>query len=188
MVPIVKGVQEQGVAACIKHFAVNNQETNRMRISAEVSERALQEIYLPAFRAAVEQGDAWAVMAAYNAINGVPACQNGDLLKRRLRGEWGFRGFVVSDWFAVRSTTSSAACVKGGLSLEMPGKGSRYRIKNLKIAYEQGLFSEAELDDNLRGLLTAMVLTGHLDTIGATRTAQYAGSTRRWRGKWPRPG
>ena len=166
VVPIVKGVQEQSVAACIKHFAVNNQETNRMRISSEVSERALQEIYLPAFRAAVEQGDAWSVMASYNSINGVPACQNADLLQRRLRGEWGFRGFVVSDWFAVRGTTSSAACIKGGLSLEMPGKGSRYRYKNLKASYEQGQFSEAELDDNLRGLLTAMVLTGHMDSCG----------------------
>jgi len=166
VVPIVKGVQEQSVAACIKHFAVNNQETNRMRISSEVSERALQEIYLPAFRAAVEQGDAWSVMASYNSINGVPACQNADLLQRRLRGEWGFRGFVVSDWFAVRGTTSSAACIKGGLSLEMPGKGSRYRYKNLKARYEQGQFSEAELDDNLRGLLTAMVLTGHMDSCG----------------------
>ncbi len=176
VVPIVKGVQEQGVAACIKHFAVNNQETNRMRISAEVSERALQEIYLPAFRAAVEQADAWSVMAAYNSINGVPACQNGDLLQRRLRHEWGFRGFVVSDWFAVRGTTSSAACVKGGLSLEMPGKGSRYRYKNLKASFEQGQFSAAELDDNLRGLLTAMVLTGHLDTPeprGQRNTAEH---------------
>lgn len=164
VVPIIKGVQGQGVAACIKHFAVNNQETNRIRISAEVSERALQEMYLPAFRAAVEQGDAWSVMAAYNAVNGVPCCENTDLLKRKLRDEWGFRGFVVTDWFAARGTTSSAACVKGGLSLEMPGKGSRYRYKNLKTAYAQGLFSAVELDDNLRGLLTAMALTGHLDS------------------------
>lgn len=163
VVPIVKAVQQQGVAACIKHFAANNQETNRVRISAEVSERALQEIYLPAFRAAVEQGDAWSVMAAYNSINGVPASENADLLKHKLRDEWGFRGFVVTDWFAARGTTSSEACVKGGLSLEMPGKGSRYRYKNLKTSYAQGLFNETELDDNLRGLLCAMVLTGHLD-------------------------
>jgi len=164
VVPVVKSVQEQGVAACVKHFAANNQETHRMRISAEVSERALQEIYLPAFRAAVEQGDAWSVMAAYNAVNGVPACQNEDLLKRKLRGEWGFRGFVVTDWFAARGTTGTAACVKGGLSLEMPGRGSRYREKHLRAGLEQGLFTEAELDDNLRGLLNAMVLTGHLDS------------------------
>ncbi len=130
---------------------------------------------MPAFRAAVEQGDAWSVMAAYNSVNGVPACQNADLLQRRLRGEWGFRGFVVSDWFAVRGTTSSAACVKGGLSLEMPGKGSRYRYKNLKASYAQGQFSEAELDDNLRGLLHAMVLTGHLDSCGPRGQRNTAG-------------
>lgn len=163
VVPVVKSVQAQGVAACVKHFAANNQETNRVRISAQVSERALQEIYLPAFRAAVEQGDAWSIMAAYNAVNGVPACENADLLKKRLRDDWGFRGFVVTDWFAARGTSGSAACVKGGLSLEMPGKGSRYRLKNLRASYARGEFSETELDDNLRGLLFAMVVTGHLD-------------------------
>lgn len=166
VVPIVKAVQEQGVAACVKHFAANNQETNRVRVSAEVSERALQEIYLPAFRAAVEQGDAWSVMAAYNSVNGVPACENADLLKRKLRDEWGFRGFVVTDWFAARGTTGTAACVKGGLSLEMPGKGFRYREKHLHAGLAQGLFTEADIDDNLRGLLNAMVLTGHLDASG----------------------
>jgi beta-glucosidase len=166
VVPIVKAVQEQGVAACVKHFAANNQETNRVRVSAEVSERALQEIYLPAFRAAVEHGDAWSVMAAYNSVNGVPACENQDLLKRKLRDEWGFRGFVVTDWFAARGTTDTAACVKGGLSLEMPGKGFRYREKHLRAGLPQGEFTEADIDDNLRGLLHAMVLTGHLDSSG----------------------
>lgn len=162
-VPMVKGVQSQGVAACVKHFAVNSQEKNRMRNSSEVSERALQEIYLPAFKAAVEKADAWSVMAAYNAVNGVAACENPDLLKTKLRDEYGFRGFVVSDWFAVRRTASPEACVKAGLNLEMPGKGSRYRFKNIKAAFEQQSFTEAELDENLKGLLRVMVLTGHLD-------------------------
>jgi beta-glucosidase len=176
VVPIVKAVQEQGVAACVKHFAANNQETNRVRVSAEVSERALQEIYLPAFRAAVEQGDAWSVMAAYNSVNGVPACENADLLKRKLRDEWGFRGFVVTDWFAARGTTGTAACVKGGLSLEMPGKGFRYREKHLQAGLAQGKFTEADIDDNLRGLLNAMALTGHLDAsgpVGARNTPEH---------------
>ncbi len=163
VVPIVKGIQRQGVAACVKHFAVNNQETDRMRVDARVCERALQEIYLPAFRAAVEEGDAWSIMAAYNAVNGVAACENKDLLVTRLREQWGFRGFVVSDWFAVRRTTSSAACVEGGLSLEMPGRGSKYRYKNLKESYTQDQFTEQDIDDVLRGLLMAMVLVGHLD-------------------------
>jgi beta-glucosidase len=165
VVPIVKGVQEQGIAACVKHFAVNNQETDRMRISAEVSERALQEVYLPAFKAAVEEGDAWSVMSAYNKVNGVPATESSDLLKKRLRDEWGFRGFVVSDWFATRFTSSTQACVQGGLSLEMPGKGTRYKTKNMKAAFERGEFTEEQLDENLRGLLTAMILTGHLDPV-----------------------
>ena len=163
VVPVVKGAQKQGVAACVKHFAANNQETNRVRVSAEVSERALQEIYLPAFRAAVEEADAWSIMAAYNSVNGVPSCENADLLKTKLRQQWGFKGFVVTDWFAARGTSSTAACVKGGLSLDMPGKGSRYRFKKLKASFDRGEFTESELDDNLRGLLYAMVVTGHLD-------------------------
>ncbi|MAT91112.1 MAG: glycosyl hydrolase [Halioglobus sp.] len=163
VVPLVKGIQEQGVAACVKHFAVNNQETNRVRISAQVSERALQEIYLPAFRAAVEEGDAWSIMAAYNGVNGTPACENTDLLVRRLRREWGFRGFVVSDWFAPRFTASTQACVKGGLSLEMPGKGARYTTQKLRAALDAGEISEADIDANLEGLLYAMLRTGHLD-------------------------
>jgi beta-glucosidase len=163
VVPVVRGVQAQGVAACVKHFAANNQETNRVRVSAQVSERALEEIYLPAFRAAVEEGDAWSVMGAYNKVNGVPACENSDLLQRRLRRDWGFRGFVVSDWFATRFTSSTEAAVKGGLSLEMPGKGSKLGVKSLQKAFAEGRFTEAELDNNLRGLLFAMAATGHLD-------------------------
>lgn len=163
VVPVVRGVQQQGVAACIKHFAANNQETNRVRVSAEVSERALQELYLPAFRAAVEEGDAWSVMAAYNGINGTPACENDDLLKRRLRKEWGFRGFVVSDWFAARFTSGTGGCVRGGLSLEMPGKGARYTPAKLRSGLDKGEFAIADVEANLTGLLRAMALTGHLD-------------------------
>ncbi|MDZ7781650.1 MAG: glycoside hydrolase family 3 C-terminal domain-containing protein [Halioglobus sp.] len=163
VVPVVRGIQSQGVAACVKHYAANNQETNRVRISAEVSERALQEIYLPAFRAAVREGDAWSVMAAYNRVNGIPVCENRDLLVRRLREQWGFRGFVVSDWFAARFTSSTQACVRGGLSLEMPGRGSRYSVKKLREGLAACRFTEPDIDHNLAGLLRAMVLTGHLD-------------------------
>jgi len=175
-VAMVKGVQRKGVAACVKHFAANNQETNRIRNSSEVSERALQEIYLPAFRASVQQADAWSVMAAYNAVNGVAACENTDLLKNKLRDEYGFRGFVVSDWFAVRRTSSPEAVLKAGLTLEMPGKGSRLRYKNIKASFDQGKFSEAELDENLRGLLRVMALTGHLDPepdVGERNTPEH---------------
>ncbi|MEP4147836.1 MAG: glycoside hydrolase family 3 C-terminal domain-containing protein [Halioglobus sp.] len=162
-VPMIRGTQSEGVAACVKHFCANNQETQRMSNSSELSEKALQEIYLPAFKASVEQADVWSVMAAYNAVNGIAACENEDLLKRRLRGNWGFRGFVVTDWFAARRTSSPEACVKSGLGLEMPGKGSSYRHKNIKAAYDAGLFTESELDENLAGLLRVMILSRHLD-------------------------
>jgi beta-glucosidase len=148
-VPIIKGVHRRGVAACVKHFAANNQEKNRIRISSEVSERALQEIYYPAFKAAVEDADAWSIMAAYNAVNGVAACENPALLKETLRDEYGFRGFVVSDWFAVRRTSNGAACVKSGMNLEMPGKGSRCRKKSLSAEFDQGYFTERELDESI---------------------------------------
>lgn len=178
-VPVIKGIQSQRVAACIKHYAANNQESHRMKTSAELSERALREIYLPVFEAAVTQADVWSVMAAYNAVNGVPACENSDLLNDKLRSEWGFRGFVVSDWSAVRRTSSTEACVKGGLSLEMPGKGTRYKQKNLRQAYDQDKFSERELDRNLSGLLRVMVLTGHLD-VAPIPLAPAAPSSKHW--------
>ncbi len=162
-VAYVQGVQSQGVAACVKHYAANNQETRRMRIDARVSQRALRELYLPAFEACVREGEAWSVMAAYNAVNGAAGCENRELLWDVLREEWGFRGFVVSDWFAARRTASAEACLRAGLSLEMPGRGSRYREKNLRREFEAGRFAEADLDRALRGLLRVMFRTGHLD-------------------------
>ena len=158
-VACVQGIQSQGVAACIKHYAANNQETNRTRNSSQLSERALREIYLPAFEATVREADVWAVMAAYNAVNGVAACENGELLTDKLRHEFGFRGFVVSDWFAARRTGSAASAMRAGLNLEMPGKGSRYRAANLKKEFAAGAFSEAELDDCLEPLLRIWLCT-----------------------------
>ena len=152
-VEVIKGIQSTGVAACVKHYAANNQETNRYRNSSQVSERALREIYLPAFEAAVREADVWSVMAAYNAVNGVAACEHRPLLHDILRREFGFRGFVVSDWFAVRRTSSGASCLRAGLNLEMPGRGSRYRHSRLKREFAAGAFTEAELDDNLQHLL-----------------------------------
>ncbi|MBW2313918.1 MAG: glycoside hydrolase family 3 C-terminal domain-containing protein [Deltaproteobacteria bacterium] len=162
-VACVEGIQGEGVAACVKHYAANNQETDRMRIDARVSQRALRELYLPAFEASVREADAWSLMAAYNAVNGPAACEHRELLSDVLRDEWGFRGFVVSDWFAVRRATSGEACLKAGLGLEMPGRGSRYREKNLRAELEAGRFEEADLDRALTGLLRVMFLTGHVD-------------------------
>jgi beta-glucosidase len=159
-VALVKGIQSRGVAACIKHYAANNQETERMKHSVNVSQRALREIYLPAFEATAREADAWGLMAAYNAVNGTAACEHRELLHDNLREEFGFRGLVVSDWFAVRRTTGSAPCIKAGLTLEMPGKGSRYKLSALHAAFQAGEFSEAELDSNLRWLLRVMIRTG----------------------------
>ncbi len=121
-VPVVQGIQRRGVAACVKHLAANNQETDRIRINAEVSPRALEEIYLPAFKACIEEGEAWSVMAAYNALNGTPCCESEYLLQHKLRDDWGFKGFVVSDWFAARRTKSPESCIRAGLNLETPGQ------------------------------------------------------------------
>lgn len=180
-VAVIKGIQSTGVAACVKHYAANNQETNRMRNSSRVSERALREIYLPAFEAAVREADVWAVMAAYNAVNGVAACEHRPLLHDILREEYGFTGFVVSDWFAVRRTASGASCLKAGLDLEMPGRGSRYRLSRLKKEFAAGAFTLEELEHRLRNLLRIWLRTsadaGH--PTGRRNTPQHQQLARR---------
>ncbi len=184
VVPIVKGIQKQRIAACVKHYVANNQETKRMSVSVEVGERALQEIYLPGFEAAVREGDAWSLMACYNRLNGVYGCENKDLLVDRLKGEYGFRGFVVSDWFAAKPTESPESCVNGGLGLEMPGKGIKYRSKRMRNAFDAGKFSEETLDRNLGGFLRVMFLVGLFDddsTIpkGSRNTPEHRAVARR---------
>ena len=173
-VPLILGVQSLGVAACVKHYAVNNQEACRSKISVQVGERALREIYLPVFEAAVRDADVWSIMAAYNGVNGEAACDSGDLLQRRLREEYGFSGFVVSDWFAARRTRSSASCVRGGLNLEMPGPGTRFRRSRLKREFEAGAFTEAELDAALTPLLRIWKRTArNKQSIGERNTRAH---------------
>ncbi len=115
---LVKGVQQEGVAANVKHFAANNQETNRVGINENISARALQEIYLPGFKACVQEGKVRTVMSAYNAINGTPCSENRWLLTDTLRDEWGFDGVVVSDWGAVYHPVEA---LQAGNDLAMPG-------------------------------------------------------------------
>ena len=114
---LVEGLQSEGVGACVKHFAVNNQETDRLRVSAEVDERTLREIYLPAFEHVITTARPWTVMCAYNKVNGTYASQHRWLLTEVLRDEWGFDGLVMSDWGAVADRVAALAA---GLDLEMP--------------------------------------------------------------------
>lgn len=136
----VRGVQSTGVAATPKHFAVNNQETDRLRVSAEVSERALREIYLPAFEQVVRNAQPWAFMCSYNKINGTYASENHWLLTEVLRGEWGFDGVMMSDWGAVWDRTISVAA---GLDLEMPPS---HTDESVADAVRDGALSEHVLD------------------------------------------
>ncbi|NVM54337.1 MAG: glycoside hydrolase family 3 C-terminal domain-containing protein [Candidatus Helarchaeota archaeon] len=161
-VAVVKGVQSQRIAVCAKHFVCNNQEYNRFTVSSEVSERALQEIYLPAFEAIVREADAWSIMACYNKINGLYGCEHKNLLRERLIDDWGFRGFVVSDWTATKKITNPEGCVNAGLSLEMP-RPHVYKKQKLEQALEKGKFTEAIFNDNVRRLLRVMFLVGLFD-------------------------
>lgn len=115
VVPYIKGVQSNGVATCVKHFALNNQETDRHKVNVNVDDRALYEIYLPAFKAAVQEGGTWAIMGSYNMYKGQHCCHNQYLLNDILRGEWGYEGVVVADWGGVHDTRQA---IFNGLDME----------------------------------------------------------------------
>jgi len=142
----VRGIQSTGIGASLKHFAVNNQETNRMTVSAEVDERTLREIYLPAFEHVVRREQPWTVMCSYNRINGVAAAENHWLLTELLRDEWGFQGLVVSDWGAVDARVPALAA---GLDLEMPGPQADSEAA-IVAAVRSGELDEAVLDAAVR--------------------------------------
>jgi beta-glucosidase len=144
----VGGLQGEGVGASVKHFAANNQETERMRVSADVDERTLREIYLPAFERVVTQAKPATVMAAYNKVNGIHACEHPWLLTTVLREEWGFDGVVVSDWGGV---TDRVAALRAGLDLEMPGSGGVNDARVVK-AVDDGELDEAVVDRSVERL------------------------------------
>ena len=152
---MIEGVQSKGVGTSIKHFAANNQEFERFSISAEVDERTLREIYLPAFEKAVKQARPWTVMCAYNKLNGTFASEHKYLLTDILKNEWGFEGLVVSDWGAVRDRV---AALKGGLDWEMPGPQDR-RVKAVVEAVRSGELDEAVLDESVRRILRIVFMS-----------------------------
>ncbi|AEH39242.1 beta-glucosidase family protein [Halopiger xanaduensis] len=185
----IDGIQSEGVAATVKHYVANNQETNRYEVSADVSERALREIYLPAFRAAVEEADVLSVMTAYNRVNGTHMSDHERLLTDVLKDEWRFDGVVVSDWWGTRSTGDAALA---GLDLEMPGVELKEYIPEeaaeavdatddedgelpplpdvpayfgepLREAAEAGEVDESVLDEKLSRLFGLMEATGCFD-------------------------
>jgi beta-glucosidase len=159
-VAYVKGVQSQHVAATVKHYVTNNQEWERGVINNKVGLRALYEIYLPAFKAAVEEGGAMAVMAAYNKVNGSYCSENKFLLTDVLKGEWKFNGLVMSDWGAVHSTLATA---NDGLDLEMP-TGEYQNKDSLLPLITQGKVKEATIDDRVRRILGVMFRLGLFDS------------------------
>src|ERR1039458_2522261 len=140
VVPFIEGVQSQGVAATVQHFALNDQEFNRHNASADVDERTMREIYLPAFEAAVTKAHVDAVMDSYNLVNGVHSTQNDFLNLKLLRGEWGFQGVLMSDWDA---TYDGVAAVNNGLDLEMPSP-KFMNAKNLVPAVQSGQVKESD--------------------------------------------
>jgi len=168
-VSYIKGVQDQGVSACLKHFAANNQETRRFTINVEMSERALREIYLPAFKAAVCEGGVHTVMGAYNKFRGQWASQNNYLLNQVLKKEWGFKGFVMSDWDATHNTMQAfwnGLDVEMGTDLRMLPRPdyNRFFFGDTVIALvRNGQFPEYMLDEKVRRILYVMMRNGMLD-------------------------
>ena len=168
VVPYVREVQKNGVAACVKHFALNNQEINRDHIDVKLDDRALHEIYLPAFKASVQEGEAWAMMGAYNTYKGEHCCHNQYLLNDILKRDWGFDGVVISDWGGVHDTDEA---IKNGLDMEFGswtnglnwGASNAYDNYYLSKSYlkklKDGEYTDKELNDKVRRILRLVFRT-----------------------------
>ena len=178
----IRGAQSQDISSCVKHFALNNQEFERGTINVEVDERALREIYLPAFRAAVQEADVWSVMGAYNEFRGQHCCENDYLLNKILKDEWGFKGLVMSDWAGVHDTREAAL---NGLDLEM---GTETNYNNFYFAQPyldaltNGSLPMAELDEKVRRNLRVMFATHVFDEdrkTGSLNTAAHENVARK---------
>jgi beta-glucosidase len=163
-VAYVKGVQSQGIGTSTKHFAANNQEWDRNRVSVEIDERALREIYLPAFRAAVTEAGTFTVMGAYNRLNGHYCCESRHLLEEILKNEWGFRYVVLSDWWAIKDNVKAAL---NGCDMEMPGPaagGYAFVREKFLPAVRDGRVPESVIDEKVRRILRVKFAMGLFDT------------------------
>ncbi|KAI1813405.1 glycoside hydrolase family 3 protein [Poronia punctata] len=151
----IKGIQSKGVAATIKHFVTNEQETHRLTIDSLVQERPLRELYLRPFEIAIREANPWAVMSSYNLVNGIHADMNDHTLKEILRGEWGYDGTVVSDWGGVNSTVES---IKAGCDIEFP-YSTKWRFEKVLKALEKGEIAESDIDRAAENVLTLVERT-----------------------------
>jgi beta-glucosidase len=162
-VPLIVGLQENDVMACVKHYAANNQETNRDFVDVQIDERTLREIYLPAFEASVKEGKAYSIMGAYNKFRGEYLCENDYMLNKILRDEWGFNGIVVSDWAAVHSTGKA---LKNGLDIEMgtPKPFNEFFLADKLIAaVKSGEVSETEINLHVKRILRTLFQVKAID-------------------------
>ena len=158
-VAYIEGVQSQGVMATVKHFALNNQEYDRHHVNSVADERTINEIYFPAFRAAVERAHVGSVMTSYNPVNGVHSAENAYLIGQTLRGKWNFQGFTMSDW---TSTYTPLLMVQDGVDLEMP-RAFCYTAETLKPLLERGVITEKQIDDKVCRILQTYIAFGFLD-------------------------
>src|SRR3954470_9691547 len=166
----IKGIQDNPVIADVKHYALNNHEVNRMTVSADADQRTIHEIYTPAFEAAVKQGHVGSVMCSYNRIDSVYACENGPMLNGILKTEFGFAGFVMSDWGGTHSTIDSAI---NGLDMEMGFAPGQFYGDPLRQAIADGKVPQARLDDMVARILRPMFKEGIFEQPAAAQPAAF---------------
>jgi beta-glucosidase len=167
----IKGIQDNPVLATVKHYALNNHEVNRMTVSSDANQRTIHEIYTPAFEAAVKQGRTGSVMCSYNRINSVYACENGPMLNEILKNEFGFDGFVMSDWGGTHSTKAAAL---NGMDMEMDLGPGKYFGDALKTAVQSGQVPPARLDDMVLRIVRPMFRVGIFEHPAAAQPAAFS--------------